>query len=100
MHGMFGQPPPMNSFSTTAVFMPSCAARIAATYPPGPPPTITMSKDVSAKGSLLLSWVPPLTLPLRCSGPLPLPPKRERGAFQPLAREVGEGGTHGEAMGG
>jgi hypothetical protein len=31
MHAMFRQRPPMNSFSTTAVFMPSCAARIAAT---------------------------------------------------------------------
>src|ERR1700678_4380737 len=31
-----------------AVFMPSCAARIAATEPPGPPPRITMSKFWSA----------------------------------------------------
>ena len=31
-------------FSTQAVFSPSCAARIAATYPPGPPPMTTTSK--------------------------------------------------------
>ena len=31
--------------STQAVFRPSCEALIAATYPPGPPPTITTSYD-------------------------------------------------------
>ena len=30
--------PPRPSFSTTAVLRPSCAARIAPTYPAGPPP--------------------------------------------------------------
>src|SRR5579872_5049011 len=40
--------PPSWSRSTMAVFMPSCAARMAATYPPGPPPTMTMSKFWSA----------------------------------------------------
>ena len=36
----------MVSFSTTAVFMPSWAARIAATYPPGPEPMTMVSNDV------------------------------------------------------
>src|SRR5438477_3123367 len=49
MQPQLRQMPPKCSRSTTAVFMPSCAARIAATYPPGPPPTTMMSKDVSAK---------------------------------------------------
>src|SRR5690348_3704305 len=44
--------PPRCSRSTSAVFMPSCAARIAATYPPGPPPTTTRSNEVSAILSL------------------------------------------------
>src|SRR5271156_868190 len=38
------QVPPRNgSFSTTATFNPHCAARIAATYPPGPLPITTKS---------------------------------------------------------
>src|SRR3954471_24910458 len=46
----FRQMPPRCSRSTTAVFMPSCAARIAATYPPGPPPRTTRSNACSAMG--------------------------------------------------
>src|SRR5689334_5982121 len=38
------QVPPRYSRSTQAVFMPNCAARIAATYPPGPAPITTRSK--------------------------------------------------------
>src|SRR5690625_4732455 len=38
------QTPPQYCFSTTAVFRPSWDARIAATYPPGPPPSTTRSK--------------------------------------------------------
>src|SRR5580698_6668261 len=36
-------PPKNESFSTTATFRPHCAARIAATYPPGPLPITTRS---------------------------------------------------------
>src|SRR5271155_3296588 len=36
-------PPRKGSFSTTATFRPHCAARMAATYPPGPLPMITTS---------------------------------------------------------
>src|ERR1700738_3884740 len=35
--------PPQYLGSTTAVFSPSCAARMAATYPPGPAPRTTTS---------------------------------------------------------
>src|SRR5688572_30023251 len=37
-------PPRAVFLSMHATFMPSCAARIAATYPPGPAPTTTRSK--------------------------------------------------------
>src|SRR5215470_16649324 len=36
-------PPRSCSFSTQATFRPNCAARIAATYPPGPAPMMTRS---------------------------------------------------------
>ena len=43
---MFKQVPPnVDSFSTHATFIPSCAALIAATYPPGPAPTTITSKS-------------------------------------------------------
>src|SRR5262245_29276646 len=48
MQPQLRQMPPRCSRSTTAVFMPSCAARIAATYPPGPLPRTIRSKEVSA----------------------------------------------------
>ena len=39
MHPTFRQvPPKVPLLSTQAVFKPNCAARIAHTYPPGPPP--------------------------------------------------------------
>src|SRR5207244_7004054 len=38
--------PPRNSRSTQATFIPSCAARMAATYPPGPAPMTMRSKLV------------------------------------------------------
>src|SRR2546427_2558857 len=38
-----GLPSAPRHSSTQAVFSPSCAARIAATYPPGPPPITTTS---------------------------------------------------------
>src|SRR5436305_10339009 len=44
MHPTFRQVPPRCSFSISATEAPSWAARIAATYPPGPPPITTMSK--------------------------------------------------------
>src|SRR5439155_18946930 len=37
-------PPRAGHFSTRAVFSPSCAARMAATYPPGPLPMTVTSK--------------------------------------------------------
>src|SRR5262245_39224564 len=44
MQPMRRQVPPRScSFSTQASFRPSCAARIAATYPPGPAPMMTRS---------------------------------------------------------
>ena len=49
-------PPSRLSFSTMAVFSPSCPARIAATYPPGPEPMITTSK-VSATDPASLDTV-------------------------------------------
>ena len=36
--------PPQYFSSTTATLLPSCAARMAATYPPGPAPRTTTSK--------------------------------------------------------
>lgn len=44
MQPTFRQTPPQYFSSTIAVFSPSCAARIAATYPPGPAPSTTTSK--------------------------------------------------------
>ena len=44
MQASFRQrPPSVSSRSTIAVFIPTCAERIAATYPPGPEPITTMS---------------------------------------------------------
>src|SRR5271154_5412390 len=48
MHPTLRQTPPQYLGSTTAVFNPSCAARMAATYPPGPAPRTTASKCVTA----------------------------------------------------
>ncbi len=44
----FRQVPPTSRFSTTAVLIPSCAARMEATYPPGPPPITTTSVVTSS----------------------------------------------------
>src|SRR5262249_37478331 len=51
----FRQIPPRASRSTSATCMPSWAARIAATYPPGPPPTITTSHVCCASAMSSLS---------------------------------------------
>src|SRR3954468_974788 len=40
-------PPSSGSFSMQATLAPSCAARIAAVYPPGPPPSTAMSTSIS-----------------------------------------------------
>ena len=46
MHPMFKQVPPSDgSFSIQATFIPSWAALIAATYPPGPAPITIKSKS-------------------------------------------------------
>src|ERR671933_29075 len=44
MQPTFRHTPPQYLDSTTATLLPSCAARIAATYPPGPAPRTTTSK--------------------------------------------------------
>ena len=49
MQPMFRHTPPNLSISTQATFMPSWAARIAATYPPGPLP-ITIRSKVPSPG--------------------------------------------------
>jgi len=43
IHPQLRQTPPSRSFSMHATLAPSCAARIAATYPPGPPPSTATS---------------------------------------------------------
>ena len=43
MHRQFRHTPPSRSFSTSTVFSPSCAARMAHTYPPVPPPMMIRS---------------------------------------------------------
>src|SRR5438445_10984989 len=53
MHPMFRHVPPRNWRSMQATFMPSCAARMAATYPPGPAPITTRSNCVSLGFSLI-----------------------------------------------
>src|SRR5580765_4984194 len=40
-------PPSSGSFSTQTTFAPSCAARIAAVYPPGPPPRTATSQSIA-----------------------------------------------------
>src|SRR5215213_11901505 len=45
MQPQLRQMPPRCSRSTTAVLNPTCAARMAATYPPGPPPMTMMSYE-------------------------------------------------------
>src|SRR5919198_3544831 len=54
MQASFRQRPPTSPFSTTAVFIPSWAARIAATYPPGPEP-ITMQSYCSGIRAVTLA---------------------------------------------
>src|ERR1700733_6825574 len=46
-------PPSFFSRSISATFNPYCPARMAAVYPPGPPPMMTMSYIVSATASSL-----------------------------------------------
>ena len=53
MQPMLRQTPPRWRSSTHATFIPSCAARIAATYPPGPLPT-----TIRSKRSLPATWPP------------------------------------------
>src|SRR5687767_2077821 len=47
MQPTFRQTPPQYCFSTTATFRPSCAARMAATYPPVPAPITTTSYSLA-----------------------------------------------------
>lgn len=59
IHPTFRQvPPSLPRDSTTAVFIPSWLDLIAATYPPGPPPTTTTSygPEVDANALRIGSW--------------------------------------------
>ena len=47
IHPTFKQTPPIHSRSMIATFWPTCAARIAATYPPGPEPITTVSNSTA-----------------------------------------------------
>ncbi len=47
-------PPSSSSFSMQATLAPSCAARIAAEYPPGPPPRTATSTSIAS--SVLSGW--------------------------------------------
>src|SRR5579871_430964 len=47
-------PPSFSSFSTTATLSPNSAARNAATYPPGPLPTMITSKEVVGMEEVIL----------------------------------------------
>ncbi len=51
MQPQFRQTPPNWAFSTRAVRKPSWLARMAATYPPGPPPTTITSNLLSLIGT-------------------------------------------------
>ena len=63
-------PPSALRFSTQATLKPSCAARIAQTYPPGPPPTTTTSKVLSAIGGFPSAiFVFAKSLPVQRGGP-------------------------------
>src|ERR1044071_2180885 len=53
MHPMLTHTPPSLSRSTTAVVRPSWAARMAQTYPAGPPPRMMMSKELEATSRIL-----------------------------------------------
>ncbi len=57
IHPQFRQTPPSDSLSTSAVFFPSCASRMAATYPPGPAPITTASKFLVAIAFSWLAWI-------------------------------------------
>ena len=59
MHPQLRQIPPKFSRSTTAAFSPNWLARIAATYPPGPPPITTRSKSCSAMDLSFLDAIRP-----------------------------------------
>ena len=50
MQPQLRQTPPGRSSSTVATESPSCAQRMAATYPPGPVPTTTTSNGWVAMG--------------------------------------------------
>src|SRR5579859_4547876 len=55
MQPTFRHVPPMYCFSTIATRPPNCAARMAATYPPGPAPiTVTSNRFVSVATETLL----------------------------------------------
>src|SRR4030095_16160374 len=55
MQPTFRHVPPRNSRSTQATFIPSCAARMAATYPPGPAPMTIRSNWLELAAGLFVS---------------------------------------------
>ncbi len=63
IHPTFKQTPPNCAFSTTVTFCPVCAARIAATYPPGPAPTTRVSSSIG-KSPTTIIFTPPLIISL------------------------------------
>src|SRR5437763_14502343 len=75
--------PPRYDFSTIAVLKPSCAARIAVTYPPGPEPIMITSKEVSGMCYSLERLFPSPPVGERSPAPVrlrrpPSPTRRER----------------------
>ena len=92
MHPTLRQTPPQYFSSMTATFLPSWAARIAATYPPGPAPRTTTSKCSSHAPNASRR---PLALPRPGS---PTPRARPSGGLgDPVHRvagtEVGDAGV-------
>jgi hypothetical protein len=67
-------PPSSGSCSMQTVFAPSCAARIAAVYPPGPPPRTATSHSIDRQ--LLSPWSGSMLAPRPSS--TPRPPRRRR----------------------
>src|SRR4029450_8872280 len=68
-------PPSSSSFSMQTVFAPSCAARMAAVYPPGPPPRTATSHSISLSRKSLARAI----LQMRCLRPVrPAPGRIER----------------------
>src|SRR6202521_4534095 len=95
MQPQLRQTPPRYARSTIAVLNPSCAARMAVTYPPGPEPMMMMSKAVSAIVTHALFLEPTgggrsdrraVTIPFRDPAPPPDPEPTYPAAAAPPAK--------------